>query len=123
MMIAVDFDGTCVTHRYPGIGDDIGAVPILKALVEAGHKLILLTMRGGTELTDAVGWFGENEIPLWDANNNREQGLWTDSRKVYANLYIDDSGLGTPLVGGSHYTRPYVDWRKVKRLLVEQGIL
>jgi hypothetical protein len=25
-IIAVDFDGTCVTHEYPSIGKDIGAV-------------------------------------------------------------------------------------------------
>ena len=41
MYIAVDFDGTCVTHAYPEIGNDIGAVPILKRIVERGHKLIL----------------------------------------------------------------------------------
>lgn len=123
MMIAVDFDGTCVTHKYPEIGEDIGAVPVLKELVAAGHKLILLTMRGGEELADAVMWFHNNEIELWDANDNKEQGLWTDSRKVYAQLYIDDSGLGTPLCGGSPLTRPYVNWPKAKRLMVAQGIL
>ena len=45
MVIAVDFDGTCVTHDYPAVGKEIGAVPVLKALVQAGHKLILFTMR------------------------------------------------------------------------------
>ena len=42
MIIAVDFDGTCVTHKYPDIGEDIGAVPVLKELVDKGHRLILL---------------------------------------------------------------------------------
>lgn len=46
MYIAIDFDGTCVTPEYPEIGKDIGAVPVLKRLVENGHKLILHTMRG-----------------------------------------------------------------------------
>jgi predicted mannosyl-3-phosphoglycerate phosphatase (HAD superfamily) len=45
MIIAVDFDGTCVTHEYPRIGRDIGAAPVLKRLTDAGHKLILWTMR------------------------------------------------------------------------------
>ena len=31
-LIAVDFDGTVVTHAYPEIGDDAGAVPVLKEL-------------------------------------------------------------------------------------------
>ena len=45
MIIAVDFDGTCVTHEFPEVGRDIGAVPVLKELVEKGHKIILYTMR------------------------------------------------------------------------------
>ena len=47
MIIAIDFDGTCVTHEYPYIGKDIGAVPVLQRLVKAGHELILWTMRSG----------------------------------------------------------------------------
>jgi hypothetical protein len=61
MIIAIDFDGTCVTHEYSKIGKDIGAVPVLKALVENRHQLILFTMRcdmirqkDGTYLTDAI---------------------------------------------------------------------
>lgn len=45
MIIAVDFDGTCVAHEFPKVGKDIGAAPILKKLVEKGHKIILYTMR------------------------------------------------------------------------------
>jgi len=46
MIIAVDFDGTCVAYDFPNIGQDIGAVPVLEELVAAGHKLILWTVRG-----------------------------------------------------------------------------
>ena len=53
MYIAVDFDGTCVTHDYPRIGKEIGATKVLKRLVEAGHKLILNTMRSGKELQES----------------------------------------------------------------------
>ena len=59
MIIAVDFDGTCVSHEYPKVGKDIGAVPVLKALVEIGHKIILNTMRSDDELADAIQWFIE----------------------------------------------------------------
>ena len=45
MYIAVDFDGTCVTHEYPKVGKDIGAAPVLKKLIKEGHQLILHTMR------------------------------------------------------------------------------
>lgn len=48
MIIAVDFDGTCVKHRYPMVGEDVdGAVSVLKELVRKGHKIILYTMRSG----------------------------------------------------------------------------
>lgn len=45
MVIAVDFDGTCVTHEFPKIGKDIGAIPVLRKLVEKEHQIILYTMR------------------------------------------------------------------------------
>jgi hypothetical protein len=118
MNIAVDFDGTCVTHEYPEVGKDIGAVPILKKLVNNGHKLILFTMRSGEELQDAVEWFQENEIPLYGVNENPSQKEWTDSPKVYANLYIDDAGINTPLkFEPSISLRPFVDWTIVDRIL------
>jgi len=109
MIIAVDFDGTCVTHAYPEIGSDIGAVPVLKGLVAVGHKLILYTMRSGDTLAAAVKWCEDNGIELWGVNNNPEQHTWSASPKVYAQLYIDDAALGCPLVG-QYIGRPYVDW-------------
>ena len=114
MIIAVDFDGTCVTHEYPRIGRYIGAQPVLKKLTKEGHQLILYTMRSGKELEDAVGWFRENEIELWGINENPEQKRWTQSPKIYAHLYIDDAALGIPLLNGE---RPYVDWDSVEKLL------
>ena len=56
-LIAVDFDGTVVTHAYPEIGDDAGAVPVLKELTDNGCRLILYTMRHGKLLDDALRWF------------------------------------------------------------------
>ena len=54
MIIAVDFDGTIVTHEYPRIGRDIDAVPVLKELIENGHKIILYTMRSKEHLEEAM---------------------------------------------------------------------
>lgn len=111
MYIAIDFDGTCVTHEYPRVGKDIGAVPVLKMFIEAGHKLILNTMRSGKELADAVKWFEDNNIPLYGANENPTQKSWTASPKVYAHLYIDDAALGCPLkIDPNVSGRPFVDW-------------
>ena len=124
MNIGIDFDGTCVTHEYPRIGKDINAVPILSALVERGHNLILITMRSGQELKEAVKWFKENNIDLYSINSNPTQHKWTTSPKIYAHLYIDDAGLGVPLIYNPEYsTRPYVDWDAAYKILKEKGIL
>jgi hypothetical protein len=114
MYIAIDFDGTCVTHEYPRVGKDIGAIPVLKMFVEAGHKLILNTMRSGDELADAVQWFEDNNIPLYGVNENPTQKQWTASPKVYAHIYIDDAALGCPLkMEPAVSNRPYVDWNYI----------
>lgn len=140
MDICIDFDGTCVSHEFPKIGKDIGAVPILKELVENGHRLILFTMRsdrkkkkkvGGEEviveenvLTEALRWFEENGIPLYGVQKNPTQRFWTSSPKAYGHLYIDDANLGCPLIENDPESeRAYVDWAKVREILVEKGIL
>ena len=116
MVIAVDFDGTCVTHEYPKIGKDIGAIPVLKQLFQYGHQLILWTMRSGKELDDAATWFIDNEIPLYGINCNPIQHTWTFSPKAYAQLYIDDAAFGCPLKFDKEISkRPFVDWTEIEQ--------
>lgn len=125
VFIAVDFDGTCVFHEYPHVGAEVpGAVQILKELAEKGHNLILYTMRCDKELEDAVQWFRERGITLYDVNHNMSQTSWTSSPKVYAQIYIDDAALGAPLlVPSCRKTRPYVDWDVVRKYLSCWGVL
>lgn len=123
MIIAVDFDGTCVTHEYPKVGGDIGAVPVLRKLVKAGHKLILFTMRSGKQLEDAVWWFRSHDIPLYGVNTNPDQKSWTQSPKAYAQLYIDDAALGCPLMWDDLSGRFCVDWQEVEHVLEKRGVL
>lgn len=124
MYIAIDFDGTCVTHDYPRIGKEIGATKVLKRLVEAGHKLILNTMRSDKELHDAVNWFKKNGIELYGVNENPTQKRWTNSPKVYAHMYIDDAALGCPLINAPELSnRPFVDWDSINRQLIQKGII
>ena len=118
-IIGIDFDGTVVTHMYPEVGKDIGAVPVLKRLVDCGNKLILFTMRdskNGT-LQDAIKWFKENGIKLYGVNTNPSQASWTDSPKAHCNIYIDDAGLATPTKYDAENGREYVDWSKVEQIL------
>lgn len=123
MIIALDFDGTVVSHEYPHIGEDIGAVPVLKELVAAGHKLILFTMRSGKLLDDAVAWFERNGIELYAVNENPEQKSWTSSVKVHANIYIDDCALGCPIRYEDDIRRPFVDWKKVREILAYNRVI
>jgi hypothetical protein len=124
MKIAVDFDGTCVTHTYPFIGKDIGAAPVLNKLIEAGHALILYTMRSGAELADAQRWFSQKGLPLSGINSDPGQSRWTESSKCFANLYIDDSALGCPLAADPEKSeRPFVDWGAVESMLKERHII
>jgi hypothetical protein len=129
IILAIDFDGTCVTHEYPKVGRDIGAVPVLKELTDNGHKLMLWTMRsrkltekGVDALQEAIDWFTKNEIPLWGINKNPEQSTWTNSNKQYAHIYIDDAALGCPLIH-NEIERPFVDWVKIQKILKESDII
>ena len=124
MVIAIDFDRTCVTKDYPYIGKGIGAVPVLKKIVEKGHRIILYTMRDNERLKDAEQWFESNNIPLWGVNNNPAQNRWSSSPKIYAHLYIDDAALGVPLKFNKKISDAYfVDWEKVENFLRENGII
>ncbi len=122
--IAVDFDGTVVVHAYPNVGRSVdGAEEILKELVDAGHLLILLTMRSGKELQDAEQWFVERGIPLWNINLNPDQDSWSTSKKVWAHVYIDDCAAGVLLKSEFPDERPFVDWIHIREWLVENGVL
>lgn len=126
--IAVDFDGTVVKWDFPNVGEDVpDAVRVLKRIAEAGHKLILLTMRSPQPdaphlLSNAVQWFRDREIPLSAVNCNANQHHWSSSRKVYANWYIDDQSIGCPLIS-QEGKRAYVDWLAVESMLEANGTL
>src|ERR1022692_4446426 len=93
-IIGVDFDGTMVTHEFPGIGKGIGAIAWLKKLNEMGAAIILWTMRSDDPannrfvLTEAVDWCTKNGIELFGVNKNPEQD-WTTSPKAYCHVYVD----------------------------------
>jgi len=114
MIIAVDFDGTLVEHRFPEIGPAVPeAFEYCKKFQEAGAKLILYTMRSdGFEreyLSEAVELCREQGLEFWGVNTNPTQASWTNSPKCDAKLFIDDLAFGVPLVY-PYQERAYVDW-------------
>lgn len=98
MTIAIDFDGTIVEHRYPKIGPEIPfATETLKMLIKDHHRLILWTVREGELLKEAVEWCRERGVEFYAVNQDypeeekRDRGF---SRKLKADLFIDDRNLG-----------------------------
>lgn len=114
MIIAVDFDGTIVEHRYPEIGREIPfAVETLKKLIEDRHQLILWSVREGRLLDEAVEWCRQRgvefyavnkDFPEEDTDKNRHY-----SRKLKADLFIDDRNLGG-----------LPDWGTIYRMIKEK---
>ncbi|HAF27593.1 MAG TPA: hydrolase [Bacteroidales bacterium] len=109
MIIAVDFDGTIVDHEYPEIGKPkLFAFDTLKALQNKGHQLILWTYRAGKELEEAVEYCQKNGIEFYAINKNYPEEIYdeTISRKIYADVYIDDKNAGG-----------FLDWSKIWEIL------
>lgn len=114
MIIAVDFDGTIVTHEYPKIGKEIPfATQTLKMLAKDGHRLILWTVREGRLLEEAVKWCNERGVDFYAVNKDYpEEELDNNnhySRKLKADIWIDDRNVGG-----------LPDWGTIYRIISEK---
>ena len=99
MVIAVDFDGTIVEHKYPKIGNELPfATETLKELIKDGHQLILWSVREGDLLQEAVDWCHERGVDFWEINREypeeEEHKNNNFSRKLKVEMFIDDRNLG-----------------------------
>ena len=99
MIIAIDFDGTLVEHKYPEIGREIPfAFETLRRLQQDKHRLILWTVREGRLLDEAITFCRERGIEFYAVNRDypeEEKGANRHySRKLKADLFIDDRNLG-----------------------------
>ncbi|MGM5469625.1 BT0820 family HAD-type phosphatase [Flavobacteriaceae bacterium LMO-SS05] len=106
LIVAIDFDGTIVEDAFPKIGKPkIFAFETLKRLQEDGHRLILWTYRCGSKLDEAVSFCEANGIHFYAVNKSfpEEEFDTTQSRKIYADLFIDDRNLGGFLGWGEIY--------------------
>lgn len=99
MVIAVDFDGTIVEHKYPAIGKERPfAIDTLRMLQRDGHQLILWSVREGELLDEAVQWCHEHGLDFYAVNKDypEEEKEKNNhySRKLKADLFIDDRNIG-----------------------------
>ena len=97
LTIAVDFDGTIVENRYPKIGKPIlFSLETLKRLQDEGHHLILWTYRCGRELEEAVEFCNSKGINFYAVNKSYPEEIFDQSisRKIQADIFIDDRNIG-----------------------------
>ncbi len=97
MIIAVDFDGTIVEHKYPAIGKErTFAIETLKMLQAKGHLLILWTYRCGEELDEAVAFCSNRGLVFYSVNKSFPEETYNEdiSRKINADVFIDDRNVG-----------------------------
>ncbi|MEO6681297.1 MAG: hypothetical protein ABIN48_00600 [Ginsengibacter sp.] len=96
-IIAIDFDGTIVEHCFPEIGPEmLFAFSTIRELQKRGHRLILWTYRDGEMLDEAVKYCKDHGVEFYAVNENYpgETKEEAGSRKIYADIYIDDRNLG-----------------------------
>lgn len=130
-VVGVDFDATIFKEEFPWCGEPVpGALEVLRELQKYHQKILLLTMREHEPFGDCpdvlqvaldklkeagIELYAVNEFPACDNS-------YYPSRKVHADVYVDDHNAGTPLIDyvnakGLH--SPYVDWAAMDRWFVE----
>lgn len=98
MIIAVDFDGALSRAEYPDCGNPNQKV--FRKLIDRkndGARIILNTCRHGSYLNDAVQFCEDNGLTFDAVNENLPDIIakYGDSRKIYADLYVDDNAINT----------------------------
>lgn len=114
---SIDYDGTIVKNAFPEVGEPVdGAFETLKAMKEAGWKLILSTCREDEKkrayLTEAVEFCKSHGVEFDGVNTTPMDLEFRDEsslrRKPFAHVYIDDRNLGG-----------FPGWGVVYRMLVK----
>lgn len=111
LTLAIDFDGTIVEDAYPKIGKpNAFAFETLKKLQQNGHRLILWTYRHGKTLDEAVAFCKKNGLEFYAVNCSFPNEVFDPkkSRKINADLFIDDRNVGG-----------FYGWGEVYQLLTE----
>jgi len=96
-IIAIDFDGTIVADQYPAIGQlKPNAREVIQQLKHDGHYIIIWTCRTGNPMHQVYDFLTEQQIPFDRINKSNPENVakyGIDTRKVYADVYVDDKGL------------------------------
>lgn len=96
-ILAIDFDGTIVENNYPSIGKPmLFAFETLKKLQKKGFILILWTYRSDKRLEEAVEFCQKHGLEFYAVNKSYPEEEYADniSRKINADIFIDDRNIG-----------------------------
>ncbi len=100
LVLAVDFDNTICYPKWPAIGEPVTtAIETMRQWHTDGHKLVVWTCRAGPELEACRKWLDAHGVPYDTLNENLSERIalyGSDTRKVSADLYIDDRAVGAP---------------------------
>lgn len=112
---AIDFDNTIAYDAHPNIGELIsGAKECITKIKELGGEICIWTCRTGEQELMVKEFLDKNNIPYDKINESFDESVEQyggDSRKVFADIYIDDRTLlfqGQP-----------VDWNIVDNYIFE----
>lgn len=118
-VLAIDFDGTIVENKYPSIGKPkLFAFETLKKLQKKGFVLILWTYRDGESLKEAVDFCKKKGVEFYAVNKSYPEEEYTNSmsRKINADIFIDDRNIGGFLGWGQIYRELIGDDDELKQL-------
>ena len=96
IIVAIDFDGTIVEHKYPKIGDFIkDAKKYINKLYDEGYYIIIWTCRAGHQLIDMINFLDESGVKYHKINENADFDIigFKPAPKIFAHYYVDDANL------------------------------
>lgn len=102
MIIAVDFDGVLCDHQFPNIGaPKYEVISLVRQLIDLKQEVVLWTSRTDAELQNAVDWCDNYGLHFCAVNENAPSNIAkyrekypNGTRKVFADVYVDDHSLG-----------------------------
>ncbi len=127
LVICVDFDGTITTD--PGFSEDplelqLDCKEILLQMHRDGIRLVLWTCRTDWALDAAIEFLKKEGLyHIFDKVNEQcdevtEAFAPYVSRKLGADVYLDDKNLGASyIVGYTEKGKTIIDWEEIRRLI------
>lgn len=112
MIVAVDFDGILCRDAFPDIGEpNYEMISLIREIIDAGHEVVLWTCRVDQRLVEAVEWCHDRGLYFCAVNDNAPSNKAkygkeypNGTRKVYADLYVDDKSCWFQAVAGGLWT-------------------